>query len=56
MRSNEMYIFKSYDSKPGVAEWAPHTAFENTTAHLSKDEQKSLEFRCLVFYDDEDNA
>lgn len=55
MRSDEMFIFKSYDSKPNVTPWAAHTAFEIPTTFSSRDEQKSLEFRCLVFYDDDDD-
>lgn len=55
MRSDEMFIFKSYDSKPDVAQWAPHTAFLNTTVPSPHEEQKSLEFRCLVFYDNDDD-
>lgn len=52
MRPDEMLIFKNFDSKPGVAQFAVHTAFNNDTVPPSNLEQKSIELRCLVFYDE----
>lgn len=52
MRSDEMFIFKTFDSKPDVAQFAFHTAFKNNNEPTSNEEQKSLELRCLVFYDE----
>jgi hypothetical protein len=49
MRSNEMFVFKMYDSKTNVAQTAYHTAFKNTNVPPSDVEQKSLEMRCIVF-------
>ena len=51
MRSDEMFVFKIFDSKVDVAQCAFHTAFKNGNGTAPKDEQKSVEFRCLVFYD-----
>jgi hypothetical protein len=52
MRSDEMFFFKQYDSKPDVAQYAFHTAFEIDSEPTPSEEQRSLEIRCLVFYDD----
>jgi hypothetical protein len=52
MRSDEMFLFKMYDSKPDVAQLAFHTAFNDDNAPLSDIEQKSVEIRCLISYND----
>jgi hypothetical protein len=52
MQSNEMFVFKMFDSKPDVAQFAFHTAFINKNAPISNEDQKSLEIRCLIFYDE----
>lgn len=52
MRSDEMFVFKMYDSKPDVAPMAFHTAFQNDTEPTPTEEQLSIELRCLIFYDD----
>lgn len=52
MRSDEMFLFKQYDSNPDVAQYAFHTAFEIDDTSISEGEQRSLEIRCLLFYDD----
>ena len=52
MRSDEMFLFKQFDSKPDVAGLAFHTAFEIDNESTPSEEQRSLEIRCLVFYDD----
>ena len=51
MRSDEMFVFKIFDSNPDVAQFAAHTAFVNEDMPLTNAEQKSIEMRCLVFYD-----
>ncbi|CAF0853184.1 unnamed protein product [Adineta steineri] len=51
MKSNEMFIFKMFDSQSDVAQYAFHTAVKNENATPSNDEQTSLEMRCLIFYD-----
>jgi hypothetical protein len=50
MRSNEMFVFKMFDSKIDVAQCAFHTAFINKNVPPSSVDQKSIEMRCLVFY------
>ena len=52
MHSNEMFVFKMFDSKPDVAKFAFHTAFIDQNASIPTEDQKSLEIRCLIFYDD----
>jgi hypothetical protein len=52
MQSDEMFVFKIYDSKPDVAQFAFHTAFQNGNGSTTNEEQKSLELRCLIFYDE----
>jgi hypothetical protein len=51
MGSDEMFVFKIYDSKPDVAQFAFHTAFINENEPIPNVEQTSLEIRCLIFYD-----
>jgi hypothetical protein len=51
MKSDEMFIFKIYDSNPDVAHFGAHTAFINDSAPSMDVEQHSIEMRCLVFYD-----
>ncbi|CAF2688605.1 unnamed protein product [Rotaria sp. Silwood2] len=52
MRSDEMFVFKIFDSEPDVAQFAFHTTFKNGDGSMPTEEQKSLELRCLVFYDE----
>jgi hypothetical protein len=52
MRSDEMFVFKIYDSKPDVAAFGVHGAFINKHVLPTDIEQKSIELRCLAFYDD----
>jgi hypothetical protein len=52
MRSDEMFLFKIVDTKPDVAQFAFHTAFKNEHVPASNLEQKSLELRCWIFYDE----
>ncbi|CAF0918250.1 unnamed protein product [Adineta steineri] len=52
MRSDEMFIFKIFDSNPESAQFGAHTAFINEHASQTDVEQKSLEIRCLVLYDE----
>ncbi|UJR12460.1 hypothetical protein I4U23_016636 [Adineta vaga] len=51
MRSNEMFIFKIFDSKLGVAQFGAHTAFVHESVSSMVAEQDSIEMRCLVLYD-----
>jgi hypothetical protein len=52
MKSNEMFVFKIFDSNTNVAQFGAHTAFSNTNAPSTNTEQCSIEMRCLVFYDE----
>jgi hypothetical protein len=51
MRSDEMFMFKIFDSNPDVAQFGAHTAFINEYVPPVNVEQISIEIRCLVFYD-----
>jgi len=51
MRSNEMFIFKIFDSNNHVAQFGAHTAFKNEYVPSMNVEQCSIEMRSLVFYD-----
>ncbi len=51
MRSDEMFVFKVFDSNPDVAQFGAHTAFKNESVPPTDVEQVSIEMRCLVFYD-----
>ena len=51
MQSNEMFIFKIFDSRSDVAQFAFHTAFLNEHEPSSSMDEKSLEMRCFVSYD-----
>ena len=52
MRSDEMFVFKIFDSNPDVAQFGAHTAFISESAPSEAVEQHSIEMRCLVFYDE----
>lgn len=52
MKSNEMFLFKIFDSNSNVARYGAHTAFINEKATATDTEQCSIELRCLVIYDD----
>lgn len=51
MRSDEMFIFKIFDTEPDVAQFGAHTAFVNEHEPMVDVEQTSIETRCLVCYD-----
>jgi hypothetical protein len=51
MRCNEMFVFKMFDSKPDVAQFAFHTAFLHENASTTNVKQESLEIRCVILYD-----
>lgn len=51
MRTNEMFVFKIFDTKSDVAQFGAHTAINNDQVPLTFLEQHSVEMRCLVFYD-----
>ena len=52
MKSDEMFVFKIFDSNPNVAQFGAHTAFINDSMTAKSNlQQCSVELRCLVFYD-----
>jgi hypothetical protein len=51
MRSDEMLVFKIFDSDPSVAQFCAHTGFINDHVPVNDVQQTSLEARCFVFYD-----
>ncbi|CAF0973565.1 unnamed protein product [Adineta steineri] len=51
MRSDELLVFKMFDSDPNVAQFCAHTGFINDHVPMNNIEQISLEARCFVFYD-----
>lgn len=52
MRPDEMYAFKMADTKPDVARFACHTAFIKENEPEPSMEEKSVELRCLILYDE----
>ncbi len=51
MRSNEMLIFKIFDSHSDATQFGAHTDFTNECVSSPDVQQISIEMRCLVFYD-----
>lgn len=51
MRSDEMLVFKNYDSNPNVAQFGAHAAFNNDNVPSNDVEQVSIEVRCLILFD-----
>ncbi|CAF1434835.1 unnamed protein product [Adineta steineri] len=51
MKSNEMFIFKTFDSNFNVARFCAHTGFTNDYVPTPELQQASIETRCLVLYD-----
>jgi hypothetical protein len=49
---NEVWMFKCFDSKPGVAIAAPHCSFDIQKGSFKERPRESIEVRCLVFYDE----
>ncbi|CAF3910490.1 unnamed protein product [Rotaria sp. Silwood1] len=51
MRSDEMLVFKIFDSYPNVAQLCAHSGFTNEHVPETDAQQISIEARCFVFYD-----
>jgi len=49
---NEVWVFKCFDSKPGVAMAAPHCSFDIQKGSFIERPRESIEVRCLVFYEE----
>jgi hypothetical protein len=48
---DEALLIKCWDSDPGVARFAPHTAFEDPTTPADAPARESIEFRTIAFFD-----
>jgi hypothetical protein len=48
---DEALLIKCWDSDEGVARFAPHTAFEDTTTPPGTPPRESIEFRTIAFFD-----
>jgi hypothetical protein len=51
LRPDEAVLIKCWDSDPGVARFAPHTAFEDPTTPPGTPPRESIEFRTIAFFD-----
>ena len=51
MRSNEVLLYKAFDSSLGKARFVPHTAFEDPSAPADRLIQESIELKAFVFFD-----
>lgn len=50
MDENEVLFIKGYDSRPDVARFTPHSAFDDPTTPAGAPPRRSIEIRSLVFY------
>lgn len=50
MGLDETLLIKCYDSRPDVARFTPHTAFENPLTPSDARPRESIEFRTIAFY------
>lgn len=48
---DEAILIKCYDSEPGLARFAPHTAFESPLTPPDAPPRESIEFRAIAFFD-----
>ncbi len=48
---DESLLIKCYDSRPDVARFTPHTAFENPLTRPGAPPRESIEFRTIAFFD-----
>ncbi len=51
MTRDEAYIFRSFDSAPGLAEQVPHSAFVNQRCPDTAHPRASIEIRMFAFYE-----
>lgn len=50
MTEAEVLFIKGYDSRPDVARFTPHSAFDDPASPVNAPPRKSIEIRSLVFY------
>lgn len=51
MQLDEALLIKCYDSRPDVARFTPHTAFESPLTPADARPRESIEFRTIAFFD-----
>ncbi|HZZ87854.1 MAG TPA: CmcJ/NvfI family oxidoreductase [Caulobacteraceae bacterium] len=51
LRPDEAILIKCWDSDPTVAQFTPHTAFEDPTTPPGTPPRESIEFRTIAFFD-----
>lgn len=51
MQLDEALLIKCYDSRPDVARFTPHTAFESPLTPPGAPARESIEFRTIAFFD-----
>jgi len=51
LRPEEAILIKCWDSDPSVAQFAPHTAFDDPTTPPGTPPRESIEFRTIAFFD-----
>jgi hypothetical protein len=51
LQIDEAILIKCWDSDPGVARFAPHTAFADPTTPAGSPPRESIEFRTIAFFD-----
>jgi hypothetical protein len=51
MQLDEALLIKCYDSRADVAQFTPHTAFENPLTPANAPPRESIEFRTIAFFD-----
>lgn len=50
MTEDELLLIKGYDSRPDVARFTPHSAFDDPATPADAPPRRSIEIRSLVFY------
>jgi hypothetical protein len=51
MQLDEALLIKCYDSRAGVAQFTPHTAFDSPLTPANAPPRESIEFRTIAFFD-----
>ena len=51
LQPDEAILLKCWDSDPSVAQFAPHTGFENPNTPRDAPPRQSIEFRTIAFFD-----
>lgn len=49
---DEAILIKCYDTRDDIAQWAPHTAFDNPQTPPGTPPRESIEFRTIAFFDE----